>query len=179
MSSVVARYGRTIAVFAALACLLSRSAGAEESAVVQTSDAAWQKQAATDASQDRTTIIYDGITPNKMVCDTTLRELPDGSWVLFFLAGGDTEPSPKNYTAVSRSTDQGKTWSKAVAFDTTFPREGKTIGQGPTELMIHKGRLTLFFSTHSEHWRSDWRSWFMTSDDSGKTWSKPIAVPGR
>ncbi len=139
----------------------------------------WARQAAADAKQDRTTVIYDGVTPNKMVCDTTLRELPDGSWVLFFLAGGDTEPSPKNYTAVSRSTDQGRTWSKAEAFDTTFPREGKTIGQGPTELMIRNGRTTLFFSTHSKHWSDDWRSWSMTSDDSGRTWTKPRPMPGR
>jgi hypothetical protein len=58
--------------------------------------AEWEKQAALDAKQDRTTVIYDGKSPNKMVCDTTLRELPDGSWILFMLAGGDTEPSPQN-----------------------------------------------------------------------------------
>lgn len=139
----------------------------------------WAEQAEADAKQDRTTVIYDGVTPNKMVCDTTLRELPDGSWVLFFLAGGDTEPSPKNYTAVSRSTDQGRTWSNAEAFNTTFPREGKTIGQGPTELMIRDGLATLFFSTHSKHWSHDWRSWSMTSDDSGRTWTKPVSMPGR
>jgi len=140
----------------------------------------WQKQAVEDAKSDRTTVAYDGITPNKMVCDTTLRELPDGSWILFMLAGGDTEPSPLNYTGVTRSTDQGRTWSKLEAFDVGFPREGKTIGQGPTELMILGGRSTLFYSTHSKHWRDDWRSWFMTSDDpSCKIWSKPHEVPGR
>lgn len=146
---------------------------------VQSADRDWPAQAAADAKQDRTTVVYDGVTPNKMVCDTTLRKMPDGSWVLFFLAGGDTEPSPKNYTAVSRSTDEGRTWSKAEPFDTTFPREGKTIGQGPTELMIHGPRATLFFSTHSKHWKNDWQSWIMYSDDSGKTWSKPVAAPGR
>jgi hypothetical protein len=139
----------------------------------------WEVQAKLDAAEDRTTVIYDGVTPNKMVCDTTLEKLPDGTWVLFFLAGGDTEPSPLNYTAVARSTDEGKTWSKAETFDTTFPREGKTIGQGPTELMIVGNRVTLFFSTHSHHWKNDWRSWIMHSDDSGKTWSKPVSAPGR
>ena len=139
----------------------------------------WAKQALADAKQDRTSIPYDGFTPDKMVCDTTLRELPDGSWILFILAGGDTEPSPLNYTGVTRSRDQGKTWSKLERFDVGFPREGKTIGQGPTELMIREGRATLFFSTHSKHWANDWRSWFLTSDDSFKTWSKPLEVPGR
>lgn len=144
-----------------------------------TPDPKWTAQAAEDAKQDFKSIPYDGVTPNKMVCDTTLRELPDGSWILFMLAGGDTEPSPLNYTGVTRSYDKGKTWTPLERFDVGFPREGKTIGQGPTELMILGQRSTLFFSTHSKHWANDWRSWFLTSDDSFKTWSKPFEVPGR
>ena len=144
-----------------------------------TPDPKWTAQAAEDAKQDFRSIPYDGVTPNKMVCDTTLRELPDGSWILFMLAGGDTEPSPLNYTGVTRSNDKGKTWTPLERFDVGFPREGKTIGQGPTELMILGQHSTLFFSTHSKHWANDWRSWFLTSDDSFKTWSKPFEVPGR
>ncbi len=139
----------------------------------------WVQQAAADAKRDRTAIVYDGKKPNSMVCDTTLRELPDGSWVLFFLAGGDKEPSPDNYTAIARSTDQGRTWSESKAFDVGFPREGNTIGQGPTEVLVVGKRTTLFFSTHAKHWSSQWRSWTMHSDDSGKTWSKPEPLPGR
>ena len=142
-------------------------------------DPKWSAQAEEDANLDFTSIPYDGVTPNKMVCDTTLRELPDGSWILFFLAGGDTEPSPLNYTAVTRSKDRGKTWTPAEMFDVGFPREGNTIGQGPTELMIRDGRATLFFSTHGKHWSTHWRSWLLTSDDSFKTWSTPQEVPGR
>jgi predicted neuraminidase len=142
-------------------------------------DAKWTVQAGEDAKQDRHTFAYDGVTPNKMVCDTTLRQLPDGSWILFMLAGGDTEPSPLNYTGVTRSTDEGRTWTPLDTFNVGFPREGKTIGQGPTELIVRDGRCTLFFSTHSKHWANDWRSWYLTSDDSFKTWSQPIEVPGR
>jgi predicted neuraminidase len=105
-------------------------------------DPKWTAQAAEDAKQDFQSIPYDGVTPNKMVCDTTLRQLPDGSWILFMLAGGDTEPSPLNYTGVTRSTDMGKTWTPLERFDVGFPREGKTIGQGPTELMITGQRST-------------------------------------
>ena len=144
-----------------------------------TPDEKMSAQAAEDAKQDFKSIPYDRVTPNRMVCDTTLRELPDGSWILFILAGGDHEPSPLNYTGVTRSTDQGKTWTSLERFDVGFPREGKTIGQGPTELMIHGPRATLFFSTHSKHWANDWRSWFLTSDNSFKTWSQPMEVPGR
>lgn len=142
-------------------------------------DEKWTRQAALDAKQDRTTIAYDGIKPNSMVCDTTLRELPDGSWALFMLAGGDFEPSPENYTGLTRSTDQGQTWSTLEPVDLGLPRTGKTIGQGPTELLIRDGRSTLFLSTHSKTWGHDWRSWSIHSDDNCRTWSKPEPMPGR
>jgi hypothetical protein len=141
--------------------------------------ASWQAQMTADAKQDQMIVAFDGVTPNKLVCDTTLRELPDGSWILFMLAGGDVEPSSLNYTGVTRSLNQGKTWSPLERFDVGFPREGTTAGQGPSELMIVNGRSTLFFSTHSRHWNSQWRSWYLTSEDSFKTWSKPVEVPGR
>jgi len=139
----------------------------------------WEKQAARDAKQDRKSIPYDGQKPNSMVCDTTLRELPDGSWALYMLAGGVTEPSPENYTGLTRSLDKGRTWTPLETVNVGFPRSGKTIGQGPTELLIRGKRCTLYFSTHSHHWRNDWQSWSMVSEDNGKTWSKPEPMPGR
>lgn len=142
-------------------------------------DEHWAKQAAADARLDRTTVAYDGVKPNSMVCDTTLRELPDGSWALFFLAGGDFEPSPENYTALTRSTDEGRTWSRIEPVNLGLPRSGSTIGQGPTELLVRGKRCTLFFSTHAQTWGSGWRSWLITSDDNGHTWSKPEPLPGR
>ncbi|MGE3776103.1 MAG: sialidase family protein [Pirellulaceae bacterium] len=154
-------------------------AGAPKLPAAITPDPRWSQQAAADAAQDFRTIPYDGVSPDKMVCDTTLRELPDGSWILFILAGGDTEPSPKNYVGVTRSTDQGRTWTPLTRFDVGFPREGTTVGQCATEVMIRGTRSTLFFSTHSRHWANDWRSWFLTSDDSFRTWSRPVELPGR
>jgi hypothetical protein len=137
------------------------------------------EQAARDAHSDRTTIAFDGISPNKLVCDTTLRELPDGSWAMFMLAGDDFEPSPKNYIGITRSTDQGQTWSPLEQVDTSFPRSGLTSGQCPSEVMVSGNRITLLFSTHSQTWGRDWKSWMMHSDDACKTWSKPEPIPGR
>jgi hypothetical protein len=37
-----------------------------------TSGKDWARQAAEDAKQDHTTIVFNGVTPNKMVCDTLL-----------------------------------------------------------------------------------------------------------
>ncbi|MCX7399730.1 MAG: sialidase family protein [Planctomycetales bacterium] len=139
----------------------------------------WSLQVIEDAKQDRTSIPYDGITPNKMVCDTTLRLMPDNSWIISMLAGDDFEPSPKNYIGITRSTDEGRTWSPLSTVETTFPRSGVTSGQGATEIMTIGNRTTMFFSTHSQTWGRDWQSWQMHSNDSGHTWSKPEPMPGR
>jgi len=170
--------GRPVTSLARLGTLICRP-GRLASTVAPAQVGDWAARCRRDAERDRVAVVFDGFTPNKMVCDTTLRELPDGRWVLFMLAGGDTEPAPENYTAVIYSDDQGQTWSPPQPFDTGFPREGMTIGQGPTELMILDGRCTLFYSTHSHHWRNDWQSWCMHSDDLGATWSTPQPMPGR
>lgn len=139
----------------------------------------WAQQAQEDAKQDRTSVPYEGFTPNKMVCDTTLRQLPDGTWALMILAGGDTEPAPQNYTGITFSPDQGKTWTPLKPVDTNLPREGTTIGQCVTELIIRDGRAMAMLSTHAKTWGKQWRSWFMYSDDNCKTWSQPVDAPGR
>ena len=136
-------------------------------------------QADADAKQDRTSIPYDGKTPNKLVCDTTLRQLSDGSWALFMLAGDDFEPSPQNYTGITRSTDHGKTWSPLEPMATGLPRSGLTTGQCVSEVMVRGGRVTAFLSTHSQTWGRDWKSWILYSDDGCKTWSRPEPAPGR
>lgn len=139
----------------------------------------WTRQAQEDAKQDRTSVPYEGFTPNKMVCDTTLRQLPDGTWALMILAGDDFEPSPKNYVGITRSMDQGQSWTKLEPVNTGLPRAGMTMGQGVTELMIRSNRCTAFLSTHSETWGRNWKSWMIHSEDNCKTWSKPEPMPGR
>lgn len=139
----------------------------------------YEAQIRIDAPQDRSTVIFQGVTPNKMVCDTTIRPMADGSWLLTMLAGGDTEPSPENYIAWSRSTDEGKTWSPLQPLETGFARTGSTIGQCATEFFTLNGQTTLFFTTHAGHFKYQWRTWIMRSGDSGRTWSKPIPAPGR
>ncbi len=136
-------------------------------------------QAREDATHDRTTVAFDGKSPNSMVCDTTVRELPDGSWVLFFLAGGDFEPSPDNHIGLIRSYDKGKTWTPVKEVNVGFPRTGSTLGQGATELIVGKERSVLYFATHGQTWGINWKSWVTTSDDNFKTWSKPQPLPGR
>ena len=141
----------------------------------------WDAQAREDARQDRAVLAYDGIKPDSMVCDTTVRELADGSWMLLILAGDSREPSPKNYVGVARSNDQGRTWSKLEPFDTGLPRTGDTIGQGPTELIVRDKEALLFFATHGDSysWARQWKSWILRGTPDGKTWGRPELLPGR
>lgn len=138
----------------------------------------WGRQAAEDARQDRTAIIFDGQSPNKLACDTTLRAMPDGSWMMVMLGGGHTEPRPQNGIFVTRSTDHGQTWSPMQPLDLDFASEGNTAAMVPSELMVRGDRCTLFYSTHDGIF-GGWKSWLTRSDDSCRTWSPPTSAPGR
>ncbi|MBI5691373.1 MAG: exo-alpha-sialidase [Verrucomicrobia bacterium] len=142
------------------------------------SDPVWEKQVAADAREDRTSVIFAGKSPDKLACDTTLRLMPDGSWVLVMLGGGDREPDPRNQVFLSRSHDEGKTWAPMQPLDFGLPRTGATAAMVPTELMVHGGRSTLFVATHDGSF-AQWKEWMTHSDDSGRTWSELAPAPGR
>lgn len=167
---MAARTSAILAVSAALFLMATISRAAD-----------WEAQARQDARQDRVVLAYDGIKPDSMVCDTTVRPMADGTWMLLILAGDSREPSPKNYIGVARSADQGKTWSKLEPFDTGLPRSGETIGQGPTELIVRDNEAILFFATHGDSysWAKTWKSWLLRGRPDGRTWGKPQLLPGR
>ncbi len=130
------------------------------------------------ARQDRTTIIFDGKSPNELVCDTTLRRMPDGSWVMVMLGGGHTEPLPQNRIFLARSTDAGRTWSKLQPIDLGIKKANPATALTLSELLVHKGRCTMFVATHDGTF-ADWKTWLTHSDDSGRTWSELTPAPGR
>ncbi len=129
-----------------------------------------------DAAQDRTTLIYQGTTPNKLCCDTTLRAMPDGSWVMVMLGGGDSEPLPANDLFLSRSNDQGKTWSPMQRISLGIKEQDPSRALVPTELTVYRGQCRLFYANHNGRFR-DWTTWFTTSNDSCRTWTKPRPIP--
>jgi hypothetical protein len=143
-----------------------------------TPDLAWQQKGDEHARYDRTSLIFDGRSPNKLACDTTLRLMPDGSWVMVMLGGGDREPDPRNQVFLTRSRDQGKTWDPMRPLDFGFPREGNTAAMVPSELMVHEGKCTLFCATHDGRF-GGWKEWMVASHDSCRTWDRPVPAPGR
>jgi len=90
---------------------------ANTSSCLERTSAAWRDQARADARHDRTVLVHDGVPPNQLCCDTTLRQMPDASWVILQLALGHTEPVPPNRICMSRSTDEGHTWSPLTPVD--------------------------------------------------------------
>lgn len=141
-------------------------------------DPAWAETVEEHRRQDRTTVIFDGQDPNKLACDTTLRAMPDGSWVMIMLGGGNTEPLPQNRIFLSRSPDQGKTWSPMKPVDLGIKSQRPTTALVPSELMVQGERCTLFVATHDGTF-GDWKEWMTHSDDSCRTWTQLEPAPGR
>lgn len=130
-----------------------------------------------DATEDRTTLIFEGRSPNKLCCDTTLRLMPDGSWVMVMLGGGDSEPLPQNDLFITRSEDGGLTWSPMSRLALGIKEKDPSRALVPTELVIHRGECWLYFANHDGHFR-DWTTWCVKSKDSCRTWGAPEPIPG-
>jgi hypothetical protein len=141
-------------------------------------DPSWKQQADEHARMDRTSVVFDGTSPDKLACDTTLRLMPDGSWVMVMLGGGDTEPLPQNRIFLTRSMDQGQTWSELQPIDLGIKLTSPSTALVPSELMVHSGRCTMFVATHDGTF-ADWKEWMTHSEDSGRTWSDLEPAPGR
>ncbi|MDP7016858.1 MAG: exo-alpha-sialidase, partial [Pirellulaceae bacterium] len=138
----------------------------------------WAQQIEEHARQDRSALVFDGRSPNKLACDTTLRKTPDGSWVMIMLGGGDTEPLPQNHVLLSRSLDEGKTWSAMRPIDLGVKAKNPNAALVPSELMVRGERCTLLVATHDGTF-GDWKEWMAHSDDSCRTWSQLEPAPGR
>lgn len=110
--------------------------------------------------------------PDLLCCDSTLRVMPDGRWKCFFLTGGPMEPHDDNYIGVCTSEDAGQTWS---APEPVFPEmRGCSI---PTEVMCEGHMVTMFLATHDGASYGHWKTWYVTSLDSGDTWSELKPLP--
>jgi len=119
-------------------------------------------------------IIAEPQSPDALVCDTALRELPDGSFVMTMLGGGDTEPMPENRVFLTRSFDQGETWTPLERLALDLPED---CAKTPCELTVFPDRCVLYVSTHDGTF-GDWRSFTVESTDGCRTWSSPEPLPG-
>lgn len=131
-----------------------------------------------DAKEDRKTIIFAGDGDDRLACDTTLRKMPDGTWAMIMLCFGHTEPLPANRIGISRSDDEGNTWSPVTPVELGVKEKDGNRALVPSELMVRGNRCTMVVSTHNGGF-GDWKTFFTHSDDSCRTWSELIPAPGR
>ncbi|MBN1345530.1 MAG: exo-alpha-sialidase [Phycisphaerae bacterium] len=117
---------------------------------------------------DRLVHVYKGSPPDHCVCDQALRILPDKTWAIFFMTGGDHEPRKENYIAMCRSNDRGNTWSKKQPVLRYKDRACLL-----SEVIVHNGEIRVMTVTHGGYFE-DWRNVVLTSKDSGKTWADPV-----
>ncbi len=106
--------------------------------------------------------------------EPVFRRMPDGSFVCLHYAGGPREPHDENVVLITRSRDDGDTWSEPeVLFD--HPHRGVWC----TELFVEEGDPCAFVHTLEAASRycdlHTYRSW---THDSGRTWTEPASVPG-
>lgn len=116
---------------------------------------------------DRWSLVYRGFPPDLMCVDQYLRVLPDGNWGVFFTTGSAVEPDPRNYIALSRSTDRGASWSRIEPV-----LKGNGRGVTCTEVLVCENRITIFTSIHAGCF-DQWHNCLIESVDNGKTWSEP------
>ncbi len=120
-------------------------------------------------------ILQAGITAPEWIADTMLRQLPDGSLAVFFL-GGPKEGWPRR-AYISRSYDNGQTWTKAEFMNLGFSEDFPQISVFPTDFMTIGAKCILFCGTQYGPYHGDWRCWYLISEDNCQTWSSPIALP--
>lgn len=117
---------------------------------------------------DRKALVYKGCWPDATCCDQVLRILPDGTWLVLFMTGGQTEPAPENHVMLCRSTDQGQVWGPAESV-LKLPDRACTM----TEVAVEAdGTITVHVQIHRGSF-DDWRNCTITSRDGGRSWSAP------
>ena len=69
--------------------------------------------------ETRSALVYKGFPPDHCCVDQAFRIAPraedgaPGDWIVLFVTGGPNEPNLANHIVVSRSRDEGMTWSDA------------------------------------------------------------------
>ncbi len=103
-----------------------------------------------------------------------LRKMKDGSLICMFLTGGVEEPLNENFVAVSRSYDDGKTWTEPEKlFD------HKIRGVWCTEIFTgDENPFAIVHTYNANCWYRELHTFISVTEDNGRTWSEPLNVPG-
>ncbi|MES2278371.1 MAG: LamG-like jellyroll fold domain-containing protein [Bacteroidota bacterium] len=115
-----------------------------------------------------------------------IAQLPDSSWVCVFTTGAGTEGANGQHVMSTRSTDLGKTWSKAIDIE---PSTGPAASWAIPYVTAY-GRIYVFYDYNGDNFtqfngaylsNSGLLGWYCYkySDNMGQTWSKRYRLPIR
>ena len=106
--------------------------------------------------------------------EPVLRRMPDGSLLCLHYSGGPREPDDRNVVLVTRSHDDGTTWTPA---EVLFAHPTRAVWA--TELFTESGVPCLFVHTFdaASHYL-ELKTFRSFSRDAGQTWSEPVSLPG-
>jgi predicted neuraminidase len=104
-----------------------------------------------------------------------LRRVAPGHLICTWTTGGFSEPTEGNFAMISRSQDDGRTWS---APEVLFRHAHR--GLFTTELFVpREGEIHAFLQTYAlGAWMTQLDSYRSISRDGGLTWSCPNSIPG-
>ncbi len=114
-----------------------------------------------------TSLVYKGYPPDHCCCDSTFLLLPDGTWGVIFMTGGNREPEPANHLRLCRSEDEGVSWSEPAV---VFQFDDQACLQSTA--FVEAGTVTMFMQTHGGSF-DNWLVYTTRSTDNGHTWSEP------
>ena len=105
--------------------------------------------------------------------EPVLRRMPDGTLVCLFLSGGEKEPSNDNVVMISRSKDDGETWTQpevlfAHSHRAAWVPEVFTEGEIP---------FAFVHTYNAESWYRELKTYRSFTYDCGKTWTQPASLP--
>jgi hypothetical protein len=106
--------------------------------------------------------------------EPVLRRMPDGSLVCLGLTGGPKEPDNANVTVMTRSEDDGRSWSPLTPL---FQHASR--GVWTTEIFTGGTKPIAFVHTYNAetHYQEILASMSFGSRD-GRTWSVPTSIRG-
>ena len=103
-----------------------------------------------------------------------VRKMKDGTLVCLFLTGGENEPHNDNVVKISRSRDDGATWSTP---EVLFSHRDR--GCWSTELFTDTDKPFTVVHTYNApcHYR-ELQTYVSFCDESGDNWSQPVTMKG-
>ena len=106
--------------------------------------------------------------------EPVLRRMKDGSLVCLIYSGGDREPSPENVVLITRSGDDGHTWSKP---EVLFNHKCRSVWG--TEIFTECDRhFAIIHTFEFGGLYSELRAHISYTDDAGKSWTEPVSIKG-